>query len=219
MNRLVAFIIALLFAAPALAQQTPELTFGADAKSNAPYAFADPADQSKLIGFEKEIIDAVAKRMGRTARLVQNDWDALIPGLNRGLYDVVMNGLEITPEHEEVVNFSIPYYTTFEQLAVRTDDPYHNLADLHGRKVGTLKASLAERILQAAGNVVVVTYDEEVAAYSDLRTDGPMACCSITRSRSTTRCPTPRCVSSAIPSAASATASRCARATPNSCGR
>ena len=172
---IVALIIGLLSAVPALAQQTPELTFGADAKSNAPYAFADPADQSKLIGFEKEIIDAVAKRMGRTARLVQNDWDALIPGLNRGLYDVVMNGLEITPEHEEVVNFSIPYYTTFEQLAVRTDDPYHNLADLHGRKVGTLKASLAERILQAAGNVVVVTYDEEVAAYSDLangRTDG-----------------------------------------------
>jgi polar amino acid transport system substrate-binding protein len=87
--------------------------------------------------------------MGRTARLVQNDWDALIPGLNRGLYDVVMNGLEITPKHEEVVNFSIPYCTTFEQLAVRTDDPYHNLADLRGRKVGTLKASL--RILQAAG--------------------------------------------------------------------
>ena len=57
--------------------------------------------------------------MGRTARLVQNDWDALIPGLNRGLYDVVMNGLEITPEHEQAVDFSIPYYTTFEQLAVR----------------------------------------------------------------------------------------------------
>ena len=50
-----------------------------------------------------------------------------------------------------------------------------NLADLHGHKVGTLKASLAERILQSAGNVVVVSYDEETDAYSDLangRVDG-----------------------------------------------
>ena len=150
------------------AAQTPELTFGADAKSNAPYAFADPSDQNTLIGFEKEIIDSVAKRMGRTARLVQNDWEALIPGLDRGLYDVVMNGLEITPEHQAAVDFSIPYYTTFEQLTVRAGDPYRSLDDLRGRKVGTLKASLGERILQAAGDLVVVGYDEETDAYSDL---------------------------------------------------
>lgn len=150
------------------AAQTPELTFGADAKSNAPYAFADPSDQNTLIGFEKEIIDSVAKRIGRAARLVQNDWEALIPGLDRGLYDVVMNGLEITPEHQVAVDFSIPYYTTFEQLTVRAGDPYRSLDDLRGRKVGTLKASLGERILQAAGDLVVVGYDEETDAYSDL---------------------------------------------------
>lgn len=166
--RYLLFIFAMISAAPAFAQQGPELLFGADAKSNAPYAFTDPADQNTLIGFEKEIIDAVAKRNGRVARLVQNDWDALIPGLNRGLYDVVMNGLEITPEHEEAVEFSIPYYTTFEQLVVRASDSYRGLDDLHGRKVGTLKASLAERILQSAGNLAVVTYDEETDAYSDL---------------------------------------------------
>jgi polar amino acid transport system substrate-binding protein len=165
--RTILLLLAFLWTTSAAAQ-TPELTFGADAKSDAPYAFADPADDTKLIGFEKEIIDAVAKRMGRTARLVQNDWDALIPGLNRGLYDVVMNGLEITPEHEQAVDFSIPYYTTFEQLAVRAGDPYRSLADLRGHKVGTLKASLGERILQAAGNLDVVSYDEETDAYSDL---------------------------------------------------
>ncbi len=165
--RILPLLLALLWALP-VAAQTPELTFGADAKSNAPYAFADPADDSRLIGFEKEIIDAVAKRMGRTARLVQNDWEALIPGLNRGLYDVVMNGLEITPEHEQAVDFSIPYYTTFEQLAVRASDPYRTLADLRAHKVGTLKASLAERILQDARDIDVVGYDEETDAYNDL---------------------------------------------------
>ncbi len=165
--RILSLLLALLWALP-VAAQTPELTFGADAKSNAPYAFADPADDTRLIGFEKEIIDAVARRMGRTARLVQNDWEALIPGLNRGLYDVVMNGLEITPEHEQAVDFSSPYYTTFEQLAVRAGDPYRTLGDLWAHKVGTLKSSLAERILRAARDIGVVGYDEETDAYSDL---------------------------------------------------
>ncbi len=161
--------LVLLSLRPAAAQTTPELLWGADAKSNAPYAFVDPANQRTLVGFEKEIIDAVAKRMGRVARLVQNDWDTLIPGLNRHLYDVVINGLEITPEHQQAVDFSIPYYTTFEQLAVRAgDDRFRNLADLAGRKVGTLKASLGERILQKAGNIDVTVYDEEINAYSDL---------------------------------------------------
>jgi polar amino acid transport system substrate-binding protein len=165
--RFLLLLMAVLWTVP-VAAQPKELTFGADAKSNAPYAFADPGDDTKLIGFEKEIIDAVSKRMGRTARLVQNDWEALIPGLNRGLYDVVMNGLEITPEHEQAVDFSIPYYTTFEQLAVRAGDPYRALDDLRGHKVGTLKASLGEHILQDARNLDVVGYDEETDAYSDL---------------------------------------------------
>ncbi len=51
---------------------------------------------------------------------------------------------------------------------MRAGDPYRTLADLHGHKVGTLKASLGERILQSAGDLVVVGYDEETDAYSDL---------------------------------------------------
>src|SRR5262249_35976777 len=149
--------------------QEPLLLWGADARSNAPYAFIDPADQHTLVGFEKEIIDGVAKRMGRRAKLVQNDWETLIPGLNRHLYDVVINGLEITKDREAEVDFSIPYYYTFEQLTVRIGDSrFRNLADLRGRKVGTLKASLGERILEKTGYIVVKVYDEEINAYSDL---------------------------------------------------
>lgn len=167
---------AILCSQPAAAVQNSPLLFGADARSNAPYGFVDPGDHHRLEGFEIDIIDAVARRMGRKARLVQNDWDALIPGLNRRLYDVAINGLEITPEHEAAVDFSIPYYTTFEQLVVRASDRrFNSLDDLRGRKVGTLKASLAERILEKRKDCFVTVYDEEINAYSDLangRLDG-----------------------------------------------
>jgi polar amino acid transport system substrate-binding protein len=169
-RRLVLALLSILTFAPAAgAQEQPTLLWGADAKADAPYAFIDPGDQHKLVGFEKEIIDAVGQKMGRRAKLVQNDWATLVPGLNRHLYDVIINGLEITPNHEESVDFSIPYYYTFEQLAVRVgDNRFTTLAELAGQRVGTLKASLGERILENTGNIVVKVYDDEVNAYSDL---------------------------------------------------
>ena len=84
---------------------------------------------------------AVAQRIHRDSVFVQNDWDGLIPGLQRGLYDVVIDGLEITPDHRAVVDFSIPYYITFESLAVRRADRRLNtLSALAHHPVGTLKA-------------------------------------------------------------------------------
>jgi polar amino acid transport system substrate-binding protein len=159
----------------AAAQSQPPLLWGADTKSGAPYAFIDPADQHTVEGFEKDIIDALGSQLGRKPRLVKNDWDSLIPGLDRHLYDVAISGLEITPDRQAVIDFSTPYYYTFEQLTVRRDNnDITGMANLSGRKVGTLKASLAERILEKAGDINVKVYDDEVAAYSDLvdgRTD------------------------------------------------
>ncbi len=100
---------------------------------------------------------------------VQNDWDGLIPGLQRSLYDVVIAGIEITPEHQSEVDFSIPYYHTFEQIAVRRGQAgLDSLDALRGHVVGTLKASLADRMLQDVPEISTRRYDQETDAYSDL---------------------------------------------------
>ena len=153
----------------ARADAAAPLRWGADAQSGAPYVFHDPADQSRVTGFETEIITEVAARLGREPVMVQNDWDGLIPGLQRGLYDVIIDGLEITPEHAQVVDFSAPYYRSFEQIAVRRDQVGLDTLDaLHGHVVGTLKASLAERILERRPDIPIRLYDEEINVYTDL---------------------------------------------------
>jgi polar amino acid transport system substrate-binding protein len=88
--------------------------------------------------------------------------------LQRGNYDIVVAGLEITADRAQVVSFSRPYYVTFEQLAVRRGDRIDSLGDCRGKKVGTLKASLAQRMLEERGDVAVVTYDGQINAYEDL---------------------------------------------------
>ncbi|HEV3210861.1 MAG TPA: transporter substrate-binding domain-containing protein [Chthoniobacterales bacterium] len=81
----------------------PTLRWAADPNSNAPYTFYTSG--KTLVGFEYEIINAVARRLGRSAEFVQNDWSGLIPGLDRGLYDCVICGIEITPDKKEQVIF------------------------------------------------------------------------------------------------------------------
>ena len=104
---LAVLLVSLLVAGAASAEP---LRWASDAQSGAPFVFHDPADQSRLTGFETDIMAALGRRIGSTPVFVQNDWDGLIPGLQRGLYDVVIDGIEITPEHRAAVDFSEPYY-------------------------------------------------------------------------------------------------------------
>src|SRR5437588_11984840 len=134
----------LLVAPPLVSAQ--ELVWAADAEGGAPYTFPDPRNPARMIGFEVDLSNALATRMGRTARFVQNQWDGLVPGLERGEYDVVINGLEITPERAEKINFSNPYFYSTLTLTTRLDDARIRAPqDLRGMTAGTLKVTYAER--------------------------------------------------------------------------
>jgi polar amino acid transport system substrate-binding protein len=150
------------------------LRWGGDAQGGAPYVFKDPKNPTRPIGFEVDLANALAHHLHRSAVFIQNQWDGLIPGLQASNYDIALNGIEITPEHEEAVHFSLPYYATSEQLTVRRDtNNLSSLPDLKGKPVGTLKASLAQRYLEQynrehSGNIRILTYDDQDTAYEDL---------------------------------------------------
>jgi polar amino acid transport system substrate-binding protein len=153
-----------------------ELRWAADAKAGAPYMFVDPENPTQYRGFEYDLLSGIAARMGRKLVFVQNEWDSLIPGLRRGDYDVAANGIEITPEREREVGFTLPYFATFEQLIVRKENTgIQGLPDVTNRKIGTLRASLAHSILEKQTGAQVVFYEEESSGYADVergRIDG-----------------------------------------------
>lgn len=161
-----ALLLCFAFSLLSLRADEPVLRWAADPDSNAPYSFFGAND--KLTGFEYEIITAVAREMGRKPVFVQNDWDGLIPGLGRDLYDVVICGIEITPDKAGEVLFSNPYYVTFEQLVVRKGTPpITSLDQLKGKAIGTLDQTAALSMLEKTPGVEAKTYDEEVNAYQD----------------------------------------------------
>ncbi len=151
------------------AQAGGVLRWAGDAEGGAPYEFQDPADPDRIIGFEVDIVNAIGRILGRPTRFVQNQWDGLVPGLAAGNYDMIVSGLEITPDRSRVISFSRPYYLTFEQLTVRSgDSDIRSLEDCRRRTVGTLKGSLAQRMLESRSDIKVLSYDGQINAYEDL---------------------------------------------------
>jgi polar amino acid transport system substrate-binding protein len=163
------YLLLLLLAAAAPAASAQELVWAADAEGGAPYTFPDPRNPARMIGFEVDLADALAARTGRTARFVQNQWDGLVPGLERGEYDVVINGLEITPERAEKIHFSNPYFYSTLTITTRADDTRVQRADdLRGLTVGVLRVTFAERYVQRLGRITVRSYDGQVQQFIDL---------------------------------------------------
>jgi polar amino acid transport system substrate-binding protein len=145
------------------------LKWGSDAESGAPYTFFDPKNPSQLIGFEVEMMNLISKKLKVKNQMVQNEWDALIPGLKRGNFDIAIAGIEITDNRKREVNFTRPYYIYSEQMAVRKDyNEINKPEDLVGKNVGTLSGSVAYRMLVNMEGVNYKTYSSIVGSYKDL---------------------------------------------------
>lgn len=159
-----------LVVAAALGASASALVWGGDSEGNVPFMFGDPKNDSQMIGFEVDLVDLISRELGREPQFKHNGWDSLIPGLNLGLYEMALSGLEVTPEHEEVVDFSTPYYRAQLQLVTEKGNPKNlqGLDDLSDAVVGTLKQSVAYDTLVEAGVKEIRTYENEINAYQDL---------------------------------------------------
>src|SRR5437660_7490622 len=144
------------------------LRWGADPSGGAPYVFNDPNHPDQYIGYEKEMVDALAAAMDRTPEFVPSDWETLVSALQRGSFDVIVNALEPTADRAKQIQFSKPYYIFQLALTVRKgEERINSLADCRNRVVGTLGNTAASRLLHKEG-IPMRGYADPVAAYRDL---------------------------------------------------
>jgi polar amino acid transport system substrate-binding protein len=149
------------------------LRWGADSEGGAPFVEADPSRPSVVRGFDVEIAELLAKGLGRTPRFVQVTWASIPAALERGDFEVGLSGLEDQPHVVAQHSATIPYFVFREVLAVRPADTarYRTLADLAGRRVGTLNATTAYQLLveeQKKTGLVPVPYELDTHPYTDL---------------------------------------------------
>jgi polar amino acid transport system substrate-binding protein len=160
-------------AARAAGPESPVFRWGGDAEGGAPFVEADPADPSKLRGFDVEIASLIAKRLGRTPVFVQVAFQSLDQSAARGDFDIGLSGIEDAPQRRKALSVTMPYFEFREVLTVRASEAsrFRSLADLRGRRVGTLAGTIAWEALVAAekaGGILPVSYDDDVHPYEDL---------------------------------------------------
>jgi polar amino acid transport system substrate-binding protein len=166
-----ALCLVVVFGVQAAAQE--ELRWGGDAEGGAPFVEADPDDPSRLVGFEVEIADLIARGLGRVPRFVQVGFTTIDASAARGDFDIGLSGIEDTPARRARLAVTVPYYEFREVLTVREADAarFRTLAALHGRRVATLGATLAYDLLLEAESrhgVIPVVYEDDVHPYLDL---------------------------------------------------
>ena len=118
-----------------------------------PFEFKDTT--GKHTGFDVELWDALAKKIGAEYKLQPMDFNGIIPGLQTGQIDVGIAGMTIKPERAKVVDFSDPYYNAGLLLLVKSDNnSINDIKDLKGKvvstKLGTTSADFAKAETGAA---------------------------------------------------------------------
>ena len=110
----------------------------------APFTFHDST--GALTGFDVDIANEVAKRLGVKAEFVETKWDGMFAGLDAKRFDAVINEVTIKPDREAKYDFSTPYITSRAVLIVREDNnDIKSFEDLKGRKSAqSLTSNLAD---------------------------------------------------------------------------
>lgn len=102
-------------------------------------------DKNQLVGFDIDVCNEVADRLGVKFNPVPNEWSGIVEGLRSGVYDGILGSMAITKDREKVVDFTIPYYYSGAQLLVREDSPYQSAEELKGKKVGMATGTTFEK--------------------------------------------------------------------------
>lgn len=125
----------------------------------APWTYHNEADE--LVGYDVEVAQNLAEKLGVSVKFVEGEWDGLLAGLDDKRYDIMVNGVGITPDREKKYDFSTPYAYNRTAVIVRGDyDEIQSMEDLKGKKtantISSTYATLAE------------SYGAEVTGVDDL---------------------------------------------------
>lgn len=132
-------------------QQRGEIVFGTEGTWS-PWTYHDENDQ--LVGFDIEVAQKVAEKLGVKATFVEGEWDGLLAGVDGGRYDTMANGVEITEERALKYDFSDPYCYIRTAIIVKGDnDSINSFEDLNGKTTANTISSTYATLAESYGAV------------------------------------------------------------------
>ena len=102
--------------------------------------------EGKIVGFEVDMGNELARRMGLKAEFIDTSWDGIFMALNSSKFDVIISSVTILEKRKEAYDFSIPYRDSYRIVVVKKNDmEIKGKADLKGKKVGVQLGTISEK--------------------------------------------------------------------------
>lgn len=142
-----------------------------------PFEFEN--DNGEMVGIDLDLLKAIAEDQGFTYELQVVGFNAAVMALETGAADAVIAGMSITPEREELYDFSDPYFESGVGCAVLSTSDAADYSDFAGKQVaaktGTEGCKFAESIADQYG-FTVVQFDTSAMMYQDVLAGNSVAC-------------------------------------------
>ena len=124
----------------------------------------------KVTGFDVELIDKVAAKLGVEQEIVDTPFETIKTGadLNAGKCDVAAAGMTITDERKANLDFSVPYFDATQALLAKKGSGITSLDNAKGKKLGSPSATTGEDYVKAAG-VDPVSFETSDAELNGLK--------------------------------------------------
>ena len=133
----------LLLALGSVQAQNRELVVGSSATYR-PFAYENPSKE--IVGYDVDIIKAVAQKAGLQIKIVNTPWTGIFAALNNGDVDLIISGVTINDKRKQSYDFTTPYFEARQLIAVSRDSSVKNLKDLAGKKIGVVNGSTGDDI-------------------------------------------------------------------------
>lgn len=147
-------------------------TVGTDA-AYAPFESQD--EKGAIVGFDIDIVRAVAAKAGIEVRFVNTPWEGIFNALKQGDRDLLVSSITITDERRQSMDFSDPYFDARQLIAVRADSRVARFDDLKSSKVGVQTGTTGDETvskLQGRNSTDIKRFESTPLALKELETGG-----------------------------------------------
>jgi polar amino acid transport system substrate-binding protein len=143
LNRSILSVALFVLALGSVQAQNTELIVGSSATYR-PFAYETPSKE--IVGYDVDIIKAVAQKAGVQIKIVNTPWTGIFAALNNGDVDLVISGVTINDKRKQSYDFTAPYFEARQLIAVQQASTVKSLKDLAGKKVGVVTGSTGDDI-------------------------------------------------------------------------
>jgi len=152
---------------PGCGQETLKVRIATDATW--PYFEYVDTETMEIVGFDIDLIKAIAEEAGLEIEIIDVAWDALLAGIAQCQYDAAISAMTITEERQQAMLFSEPYFEAGQLVTVRIDNTdIMSKDDLGGKTVGAQLGTTGSFEVEKIAGATLKTYDDIGLAMQDL---------------------------------------------------